>query len=110
MSPIPKHEPEVRRAKAKRYVAWCNKAVHEAPWVEGNTSSAGGGGIYVALELAEQAYEAHGLPYKAGLSHMSQYDPRRFTWVYDESGKADDCVKVRDDMTGRMAIWPHWAG
>jgi len=87
MSTIPKNEPEVRRAKAKRYVAWCNKAVHEAPWVEGNTSSAGGGGIYVALELAEQAYEAHGLPYKVGLSHMSQYDPRRFTWVYDESGK-----------------------
>jgi hypothetical protein len=41
---------------------------------------------------------------------MSQYDPRRFTWVYDESGKADDCVKVRDDKTGRLAIWPHWAG
>ena len=29
-----------------------------------------------------------------------------FTWVYDESGETDDCVKVRDDHTGRLAIWP----
>jgi hypothetical protein len=27
-----KHEPEIRRAKAKRYVACCNNVVHEAPW------------------------------------------------------------------------------
>jgi hypothetical protein len=27
-----------------------------------------------------------------------------------ESGEADDCVKVRDDHTGRLAIWPHWFG
>lgn len=97
-----RHEPEVRRAKAKRYVAWCNSAVHKAPWVDGDTSTSGG--IYVALELAEQAYQAHLLPYKPGLSHMPEYDPRRFTWIYDESGEADDCVKVRDDKTGRLAI------
>ena len=103
-----KHEPEVRRAKAKRHVAWCNKAVHEAPWVEGDTSTLGG--IYVALELAEQAYQAHALPYERALSKMDLYDPRRFTWVYDERGEADDCVKVRDDHTGRVAIWLHWAG
>jgi hypothetical protein len=30
-------------------------------------------------------------------------DPRRFTWVYDESGDTDDCVKVRDDHTWRSA-------
>jgi hypothetical protein len=30
-------------------------------------------------------------------------DPRRFTWVYDESGEADDCVKVRDDHTAPTA-------
>jgi hypothetical protein len=105
-----KHEPEVRRAKAKRYIAWCNKAVHEAPWAEGNTSSAGAGGLYVALELAEQAYQAHLLPYEQGLSKIVLYDPRRFTWIYDETGEADDCVKVRDDRTGRLALWPHWAG
>ena len=99
-----KHEPEVRRAKAKGYVAWCNKAVHEAPWVDGDTSTAGG--IYVALELAEQAYQAHGLQYERGLPKMTSYDPRRFTWIYDESGGTDDCVKVRDDHTGRLAFWP----
>jgi hypothetical protein len=103
-----KHEPEVRRAKAKSYVASCNYAVHEVPWIdqkEGNS-----GPIYIAMEFAEQAYQAHGLPYESGLSKLSTYDPRRFTWVYDEAGEADDCVKVRDDRTGRLAIWLHWAG
>ena len=105
-----KQELEVTRAKAKRYVAWCNKAVHDAPWVKGNMSTLAG--LYVALELAEQAYEAHLLPYKVGLSNMPSYDPRRFTWIYDEGGEADDCVKVRDDHTGRLAFcfWGHWAG
>lgn len=103
-----KHEPEVRRAKARRYVAWCNKAVHDAPWVKGDTRTLSG--IYVALELAEQAYQAHALTYEVGLSRMEAYDPRRFTWIYDETGEADDCVKLRDDHTGRLALWPHWAG
>jgi len=105
-----KHEPEVRRAKAKSYVASCNRQVHEAPWVTGRTNTPNGGGVYLALELAEQAYQAHALPYEQGLPKMSQYDPRRFTWVYDETGEADDCVKVRDQNTGRLAIWPHWFG
>ena len=103
-----KHEPEVRRAKAKRYVAWCNSAVHEAPWLDGDTTTAGG--IYIALEMAEQAYQAHMLPYEQGLSNMHLYDPRRFTWVYDEGGEADDCVKIRDNHTGCLAICLHWAG
>jgi len=103
-----RHEPEVRRAKAKIHVARCNKAVHDAPWVKGDLSTLGG--IHVALELAEQAYHTHALPYEPGLSKMSLYDPRRFTWVYDESGKTDDCVKIRDGHTGRLAIWRHRAG
>ena len=49
-----KHEPEVRRANAKSYVTWCNHAVYEAPWTRGDQSTSGG--IYVALELAEQAF------------------------------------------------------
>ena len=103
-----KHEPEVRRAKAQSYVAWCNYAVHQAPWTRGDTSTSGG--IYVALELAEQAYAAHVLPYEPGLSHMKTYDPRRFRWVYDETGDVDECVKLLDPETRRLAIWPHWAG
>jgi len=101
-----KDEPELRRAKARRYVQWCNKAVHEAPWVDGDMSTSGG--IFIALELAEQAYQAHVLPYEQGLSNMSRFDPRRFTWVYDPLGEAQDCMKVRDDQTGRIAIWPHF--
>jgi len=50
-----KHEPEIRRAKARLYVTWCNVAVHKAPWTTGRTRSPNGGGIYQALELAEQA-------------------------------------------------------
>jgi hypothetical protein len=33
------------------------------------------GGIIVALEIAEQAYKAHGLPYEPGISNMKKYDP-----------------------------------
>jgi hypothetical protein len=58
---------------------------------------------------ATQAHQAHLLPYKQGLSNMPSYDPRRFTWVYDASGEAKDCVKVRDNQTGRIVIWPFWA-
>jgi hypothetical protein len=36
--------------------------------------------------------------------HLS--DPRRFTWVYDESGEADDCVKRRDNESSRVVVWP----
>jgi hypothetical protein len=105
-----KHEPEIRRAKARLYVTWCNVAVHRAPWTTGRTRTPNGGGIYQALELAEQAYRAHRLPYEGGLSKMQDYPPRRFKWIYDETGKADDCVKVLDTITGQLAIWPHWYG
>jgi hypothetical protein len=100
----PKHEPEVWRARGRRYVGWCNAAVHDAPWVDGDTTTRGG--LYLALELAEQAYLAHGLPYKQGL--LPSYDPRRFTWICDASGEAKDCVKLRDNETGLLVIWPHW--
>lgn len=82
-------------------MASCNAAIHETSWFEGERP-----GVYVALELAEQAYQAHALPYEPGLSKMDLYDPRRFTWVYDPAGEAKDCVKVRDNQTGRLVIWP----
>jgi hypothetical protein len=102
----PKEEPEVRRAKARRYAASLNKVAHEAPWVEGDKSMQGG--IFLALELAEKAYKAHELPYEPGPAKMRQYDPRRFTWFCDDGGDAKDCLKVRDDQTGRVAVWPHF--
>jgi hypothetical protein len=107
---VTQHEPEIRRAKARLYVASCNRQMHEAPWTTGRTSTASGGGVYLALELAGQASEVHGLAHKPDLSNMHVYDPRRFTWVYDEGGEAENCVKVRDNETGRLAVWPHWAG
>jgi hypothetical protein len=97
---MPKHEPEIRRAKAKRYVESCNNQVHKAPWTTGRTRTSTVGGLYQALELAELAHKAHGLPYKPNLREC---DPRRFTWVYSDA--AENFVKVRDDATGKLADW-----
>jgi hypothetical protein len=105
-----KHEPEVRRAKGKSYVDACNRKVHEAPWTTGRTQGTGAGGLYEALEFPERAYKAHGLPYEEGLSKMSAYSPRRFRWVYDETGSADECVKLLDTETRKLVVWPHWFG
>jgi hypothetical protein len=93
----PKDEPELRRAKARRYAAWCNKHAQK-PYVK----------IYIALELAGQAFAAHGLPYEFGLSNMAAYPPERFTWVCDETSEAGDCLKLRDNLTGRIVVWPHF--
>jgi hypothetical protein len=105
-----KHEPELRRARARRYVEACNNKVHAAPWKTGRTQGPGAGGLYEALEMAEQAFAAHALPYEQGLSRMKDYDPRRFRWVYEENGKVDECVKLLDIQTGNLVVWPHWAG
>ncbi len=96
----PRNEREIMRAKARRYVEATNKEAHK-PYSKS---------IFMALELAQQAYEAHDLPYKGGLSVMDQYPPDRFTWVCDETGDAKQCVKVRDNRTGRLVAWPHWFG
>jgi hypothetical protein len=104
-----KNEPEIIRAKARRYVDTCNRKIHEAPWTTGHTQGLGGGGLYEALEFAELAYEAHGLPYEHGLSKMSAHSPRRFRLVYDEKGRADECVKLLDTETRKLVVWPHWA-
>jgi len=39
---------------------------------------------------------------------MKEYPPQRFRWVYDEAGSADDCVKVLDTKTGRLAPWRYF--
>ena len=103
-----KHEPEVRLANGKAYAELCNELVHRAPWTTGRTKDPGAGGLYQALELAQIAYEAHGLPYEPGLSKMK--DPRRFRWLCLECGEADACVKVLDTKTGKLAVWPYWPG
>jgi len=105
-----KHEPEIRRAKAKRYVEESNTTVHSAPWTTGRTDGPGAGLLYKALEMAKLAYTAHALPYEQGLSKMKDYDPRRFQWIYDEAGRVDDCVKLLDTKTGVLVVWPHWLG
>jgi hypothetical protein len=50
----------------------------------------------------------HGLPYKGGLSEMEHYRPDRFTSFCDERADAKECLKVRDDKTGRVVEGPHW--
>jgi hypothetical protein len=102
------YEPQIRRAKARSYVAWCNNVVHEAPWTKGERRSLGG--INIVLELAELAHRAHGLRYESGISRMSEFPPRRFRWVYSEGGETDDCVLVLDLQTQCLAVWPHWLG
>jgi hypothetical protein len=96
----PRNEPEVMRANGRGYVAWCNKCVRLLDKKK----------IYIALELAQQAHEAHGLPYEEGLSAIVRYPPDRFTWICDESGDAKQSVKVRDNQTDAVVVWPHWHG
>ena len=96
---IPKHEPEVRRAKARAYAASCNEI---ATKYDSRT-------IYQALELSELAYAIHRLPYSAGLSHMKEFPPNRFEWFCEVKGNTVS-IKLRDTRTGTIAPWPHWAG
>ena len=39
---------------------------------------------------------------------MVHYPPDRFTWLCHETGDAAECVKVRDNKTGRVVVWRHW--
>ena len=82
-------------------VARCNKVVHGASWAKGDVSAHGG--VFIALELAEQAYRAHGLQYEPGLSKMILYDPRRFTWIYDPAGEASEASRQQDRQHCRLA-------
>jgi hypothetical protein len=66
VSTIPKHEPELRRAKGRAYAARCNEI---ATNYDRKT-------IHQALELSEQAHEVHQLPYVAGLSHFGAISAR----------------------------------
>jgi hypothetical protein len=100
----PRHELEVVWARGRRHAAWYNKVVHDAPWIDGDETPRGG--LYIALDLAQQAYRVHGLPYMPGVSHMHLYDPRRFTWVLDpDCDDVRDCLQVRDNKTGRKLVW-----
>jgi len=99
---VAKHEPEVRLANGKAYAELCNELVHRAPWTTGRTKDPGAGGLYQALELAQIAYEAHGLLYEPGLSKMK--DPRRFRWLCLECGEADDPAGFSPRALDRPAV------
>ena len=96
----PRNELEVMRSRARSYATSCNDTVRK-PY---------GKKIYIALELAQQAYEAHRLEYEAGLHAVDQYPPDRFTWFGEEAGDAKECAKVWDNRTGHFVVWPHWRG
>ena len=89
----PKDEPEVRRAKGRHYADWCNKHVKK-PYKN----------VYIALELAAEAYEQHELEYESGLSGIIICPPERFVWSYDEATG----VNIRDTRTGREVICKSW--
>jgi hypothetical protein len=93
----PRHEPEVRRANARRYIAAQNRRMSE-PYSDAD--------IYIVLEVARNACDAHGgtsAGWRAVLAGRG-----RFSWVYDEDGAADECVKIKDTVTGRVVIDPNW--
>jgi hypothetical protein len=56
----PRHEPEVIRAKGRRYATDCNR-ISCKPY---------GKAVYQALQLAKGAYRAHRFPYVGGLREM----------------------------------------
>jgi hypothetical protein len=94
---FPHHEPEVTFANGRAYASRCNNFARE-PYEN----------VFVALELAEHAHHAHGLPYKPGPSNIREYPPGRFTWFCDETGDAKNSVKIRDDKTRRVVTDSHW--
>ena len=96
----PRNEPEVVRAKGRHYVAACNR-------IKGKSDAET---IFLALDLAEKAYRVFGLRYESGLGKIDLYSPDRFTWLWDEHGNTEHCVKIRDDGTGRVVVWPYWFG
>ena len=98
---IPSHEPEIVRLKGRSYATLCNK-IARRPYSNKQ--------IYLALELAQQAYGACGLPYRAGPNALEHYPPDRFAWIYDETSDVRESVKVHDTETGRTTVWPYWFG
>ena len=99
----PKYKPAMRRAMARRHVAWCNTAVHDAPWIDVDRTTQRG--IFVALD--ERTFDAHDLAYEQGISKIGKYDPQRFTGFYDSTADFKDCIKVHDNKTGRIVVWPY---
>jgi hypothetical protein len=95
---IPKHEPELRRAKGRAYAARCNE-------IASNYDSKT---IFQALELSEQAHEVHRLPYASGLKNLKKFPPNRFEWICEATETVS--IKLRDRQSGAVANWPHWAG
>jgi hypothetical protein len=88
----PRPEPEVMRANARRSAKYYNERKC----------------IYIAMEIIQHAYEAHGLPHKPGFSHLAEYTHERFHWFCDEAAPAAECLKIRDDRTGRVVTDPMW--
>jgi hypothetical protein len=104
---FPKDEPEIRRLKAAQYARQLNE---ESRRPYQNAS--------IGLETASTAYEVLGLRYEptarlraSGIQPtpetvLAACPPSRFTWFCDQEGAAQNCMKVRDDQTGRVAVWP----
>ena len=118
----PKDEPEVRRANARSYVMATNEMISGTyDTADLSHDRAQSAGIYVILEVARNAYDAHGIVPEAENGTTWQAvlaGRRRFVWMYNETGAADElcvcggmkCVKILDTVTGRMVPDPNWCG
>jgi len=56
-----------------------------------------------------------GWKFESSQPHQSHFVPLIFHWFLPELpnrslGNAKECVKLRDDQTGRVVTWPHWRG
>ena len=88
MSTIPKHEPELRRAKGQAYAARCNEI---AAKYDSKT-------VFQALELSELAHKIHRLAYTPGLSRLQQFPPDRFEWICEATaGNVSICLLYTSD-------------
>jgi hypothetical protein len=98
---------EVRRIKA----GWCALRLNEETRRPYRNA-------FIGLEIASTAHRVLSLPYEPSAlvrasgaqptpaAVLAACPPSRFTWFCDEGGTAEDCMKVRDDQTGRVAVWP----
>ena len=60
--------------------------------------------IYIALELAQQAYEDTRYRTKLNLAQWTAIPLTGLLGCAKSSGDAKECVKVRDDQTGKVLV------
>ena len=102
----PKDEPEIRRLKARRYAIKLNEETRrptEMPLKPRDRVDSVCGARNPLMGLGP--IRASGAP-PTPEAVLAACPPSRFSWFVDQEGAVDECMKVRDDQTGRVAVWP----